>query len=173
LGGDGIELGCSVDRAHNSEGCVSESKSLKKTGHRFEKGNAYGAAGRPQGSRNSATIALQSLLDGEGEAITRKAISMALEGDATAMRLVIERLIPPTRERRVNLTLPPVTTAADVTGAIGAVLQSVASGELAPGEGQQLAALLEAQRKSIETVQLEERLAALEARRDTKGISGK
>jgi hypothetical protein len=144
---------------------VSEPKILKKTGHRFEKGNTYGAAGRPQGSRNSATIALQALLDGEGEAITRKAISMALEGDSTAMRLVIERLIPPTRERRVNLTLPKVTTPADTTVAIRAVLEAVASGELAPGEGQQLAALLEAQRKSIETVQLEERLTALERKR--------
>jgi hypothetical protein len=141
------------------------SKNEKRTADtRFQPGNQSGK-GRPTGSRNSATIALQALLDGEGEAITRKAISMALEGDTTAMRLVIERLIPPTRERRVSLTLPAVTTAADVTGAIGAVLEAVASGELAPGEGQQLAALLEAQRKSIETVQLEARVAELEARR--------
>jgi hypothetical protein len=104
-------------------------------------------------------------LDGKGEAITRKATELAKKGDSTAMRLVIDRLIPPTRERRVNLTLPKVTTPADITGAIGAVLEAVASGELAPGEGQQLAALLEAQRKSIETVQLEERVAALETRR--------
>ena len=143
---------------------MSEAKSSKKIGHRFEKGNTYGAAGRPQGSR-TATIALQALLDGEGEAITRKAISMALEGDSTALRLVLERLIPPTKERRVNLVLPKVTTATDITAAIGAVLEAVASGELAPGEGQQLTALLEAQRKSIETVQLEERVAALEQRR--------
>jgi hypothetical protein len=132
---------------------------------RFQPGNTIGKAGRPQGSRNSATIALQALLDGEGEAITRKAIELAKAGDSTAMRLVIERLIPPTRERRVNLTLPKVTTASDVTGAIGAVLEAVASGELAPGEGQAIAGLLEAQRKSIETVQLEARVAELEARR--------
>jgi hypothetical protein len=111
---------------------MSESKISKRTGHRFEPGNKHGK-GRPEGSRNKATVALQSLLDSEGEAITRKAISMALEGDSTSLRLVLERLVPPARERRVNLTLPPVTTAADVTGAIGAVLEAVASGELAPG----------------------------------------
>jgi hypothetical protein len=42
------------------------------------------------------------------------------------------------------------------------VLEAVASGELAPGEGQQLAALLEAQRKNIETVELEHRIRNLE-----------
>jgi hypothetical protein len=139
---------------------------------RFQPGNKYGK-GRPEGSRNKATITLQALLDSEGEAITRKAISMALGGDSTALRPVLERLVPPTKERRVNLTLPKVTTTADVTGAIGAVLEAVASGELAPGEGQQLAALLEAQRKSIETVQLEARVADLEAKRDSKGAQPK
>jgi hypothetical protein len=144
-----------------SEPSKNERKTIRG---RFQPGNKYGK-GRPEGSRNKATITLQALLDSEGEAITRKAIELAKKGDATAMRLVIERLIPPTRERRVNLTLPKVTTAGDVTGAIGAVLEAVARRELAPGEGQQLAALLEAQRKSIETVQLEERVAALEQRR--------
>jgi hypothetical protein len=146
---------------------MSESKNSKKTGHRFEPGNKHGK-GRPEGSRNSATIALQSLLEDEGEAITRKAIELAKEGDSTAMRLVLERLIPPTRERRVNLTLPKVTTVADITVAIGAVLEAVAHGELAPGEGQALTGLLEAQRKSIEMVQLEQRVAQLERVRDAK-----
>jgi hypothetical protein len=40
--------------------------------------------GRPQGSRNKATIALQALLDEEGEQITRKAIEMAKAGGNTA-----------------------------------------------------------------------------------------
>jgi hypothetical protein len=146
---------------------MSESKNSEKTGHRFARGNKYGK-GRPEGSRNSATIALQSLLDDEGEAITRKAIEMALEGDSTALRLVLERLVPPTRERRVNLTLPKVTTAADIAVAIGAVLEAVANGELAPSEGQSLTGLLEAQRKSIETAQLEQRVTQLERRADAK-----
>jgi hypothetical protein len=63
---------------------------------------------------------------------------------------------------RVNLTLPKVATAADITGAVGAVLDVVSSGELAPGEGQQLAALLEAQRKNIEMLELEQRVFKLE-----------
>jgi hypothetical protein len=137
-------------------------KGQKKTGHRFASGNNYGK-GRPEGSRNAATIALQSLLDNEGEAITRKAIELAKAGDSTALRLVLERLIPPTRERRINLTLPKIESAADIVGAIAAIMQAVANGSITPGEGQTLAALMEAQRKSIETAEMENRLAALEA----------
>jgi hypothetical protein len=151
------------------EGAMSEpSKNERKTIRgRFQPGNKYGK-GRPEGSRNKATITLQSLLDEEGEAITRKAIELAKKGDSTAMRLVIERLIPPTRERRVSLPLPMVTTAADTTAALGAVLEGVARGELTPSEGQALAGLLESQRRNIETLDLESRLAAIE-----QNIAGK
>jgi hypothetical protein len=73
----------------------------------FKPGNKAGH-GRPQGSRNSATIALQALLDGEGEAVTRKLIELALKGDPTGLRLVTERLIPVARDRRLSIELPPV-----------------------------------------------------------------
>ena len=136
--------------------------------HLFQPGNTWGAAGRPQGSRNKATIALQALLDEEGEQITRKAVEMALRGDSTAMRLVLERLIPPPKERPVNLSLPKVTTPAETTVAIGAVLEAVADGSITPGEGQSLAGLLESQRKALETLALEARLAAVE-----QAIAGK
>jgi hypothetical protein len=85
-----------------------------------------------------------------------------VKGDATALRLVLERLIPPTRERPINLSLPKVETAQEITVAIGAVLAAVADGTISPSEGQALAGLLEAQRKSIETVEIEKRLVALE-----------
>jgi hypothetical protein len=57
-------------------------------GKPFQLGNS----GRPSGSRNKATLALEALLDGEAEALTRKAIEMALEGDTTVMRLVMDRI---------------------------------------------------------------------------------
>jgi hypothetical protein len=104
------------------------------------------------------------MLEDEGEAITRKAIEMAKAGDATALRLVIERLIPPTRERRLRLNLLQVDKPERIFAAIGVVLSAVADGTITPGEGQTIAALLESQRKSIETVQLEQRLAALEGK---------
>jgi len=62
-------------------------------GKPFQPGNA----GRPKGTRNKATLALEALLDGEGEALTRRAIQMALEGDTTAMRLCLDGSSRPVR----------------------------------------------------------------------------
>jgi hypothetical protein len=50
--------------------------------------------------------------------------------------------------------------------AFGTVLGAVPDGTILPSEGQLLAALTEAQRKAIETVHHEERLAALDGERD-------
>ena len=140
---------------------AAPSKDARKTGHRFARGNSFGK-GRPQGSRNKATIALQALLDEEGEQITRKAIEMAKAGDSAALRLVIDRLIPPVRERRLSLELPKIETPAGVVAAIGVVLDAVGAGKITPSEGQALAGLLEAQRKNMETLELEARIAAVE-----------
>ena len=49
-------------------------------------------AGKPKGVRNRATLAAEALLDGEAEALTRKAVEMALAGDVMALKLCLERL---------------------------------------------------------------------------------
>jgi hypothetical protein len=140
----------------------SEGKQRRGPGRRFEKGQSGNPAGRAKGSRNKATIALQTLLDEEGEQITRKAIELAKAGDSAALRLVIDRLIPPVRERRLSLDLPKIETPAGLVEAIGVVLDAVGAGQITPSEGQVLAGLLEAQRKNMETLELEARIAAVE-----------
>jgi hypothetical protein len=54
------------------------------------------------------------LLEGESEALTRRAVELALEGDPTAMRLCLERIMAPCRERTVKFGLPPIESAADI-----------------------------------------------------------
>ena len=66
------------------------------------------------------------------------------------------------RGRPVTLDLPALTNAADLAAALGSVVNAVASGELSPEEGQAVAAILEGQRRALETVDLEQRLSALE-----------
>ena len=134
-------------------------------GRPFQAGNTHGK-GRPAGSRNKATIALQSLLEGEGEAITRKAVEMmALEGDTTALRLCLDRLLPPVRDKLINLSLPKAETARDVTKAVGVVLEALGQGDITPSEAQTVVSLLETHRKAIETADLEARIAELESSR--------
>jgi hypothetical protein len=76
-------------------------------GRPFERGRSGNPSGRRVGCRNKTTIAAATLLAGEAEALTRKAVELALVGDPTAMRLCIERVLPQCRERTVKFALPP------------------------------------------------------------------
>ena len=49
------------------------------------------------------------LLDGEAEALTRKCVDMALDGDIQALKLCMERILPPVKEQKINVELPPVS----------------------------------------------------------------
>ena len=131
---------------------------------RFQKGKSGNPKGRPQGSRNASTMAAEMLMEGEAEAITQKCVDMAMDGDPTALRLCVSRLMPIKRERTISLDLPPLESSQDSLKAIGSVLGAVAAGEITPGEGTAVARLLEVQRAAFEIVELENRLDALEAR---------
>lgn len=134
----------------------------KQRGRPFKKGQSGNPAGRPQGSRNRVSLAVDELLEGQAEALTQKAIDSALEGDSTALRLCLERICPVRRERPISVSLPAIVTAADTVKAVGAAIAAVASGEITPSEGAALAGMIEAQRRAIETMELEERIARLE-----------
>ena len=131
-------------------------------GRPFSKGQSGNPTGKPKGTRHHATMAAEAMLEGEAAAITRKAISMALEGDSTAMRLVTERVVPLRRGKPVRFDFPPIEHASDVSKALGDILRATSQGELTPDEAAMLAGILEAKRKAIETVDVEARLAALE-----------
>ena len=137
-------------------------KSGRNTDGTFGPGNS----GKPKGTRHKATQAALALLDGEAEALTRQAVTMALGGDTTALRLCLERIVPPRRDAPVTFDLPPMETARDAAKAAGAVLGAVAEGELTPGEGASLMALVEGFRRTLETSELEARVAALEGASD-------
>ena len=123
---------------------------------------APGNPGRPQGARHKATMAALALLDGEAESLTRQAVTMALAGDATALRLCLERIAPPRKDVPVAFALPAMTTAKDAATAAAAVLGAVASGALTPTEGAHIMGLIEAYRRTLETTELEGRVTALE-----------
>lgn len=132
----------------------------------FEPGKSGNPNGRKSGSRNKVTLAMEELLEGEAEVLTRKAIELAQEGDATALRICFDRLYPPRKGGPVRLELPDVIDSAeDVSAAVGAVVKSVAEGEISPEEAQTVSAILETKRKAIETVEIERRLTELERRR--------
>ena len=78
---------------------------------RFKPGQSGNPAGRPKGARHASTLAIEALLDGEGEAITRKAIEAAKAGDMVAIRLVLDRICPPRKSRPIHIELPAISDA--------------------------------------------------------------
>jgi hypothetical protein len=132
---------------------------------RFTPGKSGNPSGRPKGALNKATLATQALLDGEAEALTRKAVELAKEGHPAALRLCLERLLPPRKDRPITFALPQLEGAEDLTKALGAILEAVAQGEITPGEGQTLTAMLDTYRKGLETTDHEARIIALEKER--------
>src|SRR3954454_10666599 len=118
----------------------------KNTGKRggappFQKGQSGNPRGRPPGARNRATQAVQAMLDGEAETITRKAVELAKAGDTVALRLCLDRLAPVRKDRPVMFALPAIETTADLPKASAALLEAVASGELTPSEAAELGKL--------------------------------
>ena len=129
---------------------------------KFKSGQSGNPGGRPKGSLNKATLASQALLEGEAEALTRKVVELAKEGHPAALRLCLERLLPPRKDRPISFTLPKIKAAEDLPKVLGAILEAVAQGEITPGEGQTLTVMLDAYRKGLETTDLEARVTALE-----------
>src|ERR1700746_1210330 len=98
----------------------------------FLPGQSGNPAGRPRGARNKKTIALEALLDGESEALMEKMIGMAKMGADLAMRLCMERMLAPQRERPVPLRLPRIEGDADARQASAEVIEALGEGEVTP-----------------------------------------
>ena len=110
---------------------------------RFPPKSSGNPAGRPKGSRNKTTLAAQGLLDGEAEALTRKAIELALSGDPVALRLCLERILPRCGGRLVELPLPKVKTVTETALGLATVIHAVGAGMLTPGEAETISRILE------------------------------
>jgi hypothetical protein len=142
---------------------MTENSAPKHAG-RWQPGQSGNPAGKPRGARHKATLAAEALLDGEAEALTRRAIELALAGDGPALRLCIERLVPAKRDRPVSFDLPAIETAGDASRAMAAILAATASGDVTPSEAEAVSKLIETHLRALEATEFERRLAALEGK---------
>jgi hypothetical protein len=142
----------------------AERTAPKQRGRPCPKGCSGNPRGRPKGARNAATRLVEQLLDGEAEALMRKLIEKAKHGDTAALRLCIDRIMPPRRERPVNVKLPPLVSVDDASSAVAAIAAAVANGELGTTEAADLVKIVEGFVRAAEATDLQSRLLALEAR---------
>lgn len=151
-------------------------KKDKMSGHRDAKGRfVKGNPGGPGGPRRKAYELRQAVDQAVSAehiaAVVRKATRLALEGDMQAARFVLDRTCgrapeAPAQLDPVDLSLPPLQTAEDCNQAISLVIDRICEGGVDRDVAKILISSIETRVKTIETVELERRLAQLEQAAD-------
>ena len=145
---------------------MSLANTRRKQAGGFQKGQSGNPRGRPMGSRNNATLACEALLEGQAEALTQKAVDMALAGDPVALRICLERICPVRKDRAVRFPLPPITSARDAADIAAAVAQAVAAGHVTPSEAAEIAKVVDVYVRAYQTADLSDRVACVEQMTD-------
>jgi hypothetical protein len=127
-------------------------------GRPFPKSNG----GRRIGSKNKSSLILAALSDGDREALMSKGLALAKAGDVTMLKFFLSRMLP--RERLIRINLPRMEFADDGVEALGSIARAVSEGSITPGEGSNLANLLNSYSRAIDNADVVKRLDALEAR---------
>jgi hypothetical protein len=125
----------------------------------FQKGESGNPAGRPRGIVNRATALTQNLLSEHAEWIARK---LAEAGDMAAIRVCMERLLPPIKQQPVAVELPPIEKPADSVEAMVSIAAAVAAGDVTAAEAAELAKVVDVYVRALDSKGFNERLSALE-----------
>lgn len=126
----------------------------------WQPGQSGNRSGKPKGSSDKRT-ALRELLLPHAPALVEKALELALSGDTTALKLCLDRMMPPLRAKE-----EPVTFALERSAPLAdlgrSVIQAIATGHLTPDQGGHILSALAGLAKLVELDELEQRIAALE-----------
>ena len=132
----------------------------------FQKGQSGNPAGRPRGARNRATQLGYSLLENELAMVMNKVIELITAGNTAALKMYLDRIVPIARG---SCELPPLAKAADSIGAMTAIAEAVANGELAPSEAASVTRVVEVFVKAFELHSL--RRAPRQARMERRAVA--
>jgi hypothetical protein len=143
---------------------MAENTAGKQRGKPFPKGRSGNPSGKPKGARHKTTLLAEKLMQDDAENIVNAVLTAARDGDMTAARIVLDRILPARRDNPVTFALPKIKRPADAVAASAAILSAVADGRLTPGEAFEVSKLIEGFVKTLEVAELEERLAELEER---------
>ena len=133
-------------------------------------GGARIGAGRPKGSVNQRTVDM--LADAATAGISPIEYMLRIlrndEADPKERAWAAEKAAPYLHPRPapvprpIRIELPDTSTVDGIRAGLQSIARSIANGEIAPVDGQGLIAVVEAQRKAIETDDILARLAKLE-----------
>ena len=102
---------------------------------------------------------MRELLEPHAEELVAKVVEIAKNGDTTALRICIDRLIPPIKARD-----EPVS--ASLSGSLGeqgrSVLDALATGTVTPDQAATMLTAIATQARIVEVDEIEKRVTALE-----------
>src|SRR2546430_7352306 len=82
---------------------MADNAAGNQRGRQFQKGQSGNPSGKPPGTRARVTVLGEKIMQDEADAIVQSVVQAAKNGDPTAMRLCVERLIPVRKGRRSRL----------------------------------------------------------------------
>ncbi len=127
---------------------------------KFKPGRSGNPAGRPKGTKDRRTE-LRALIKPHAPDLIAKALALANEGDVAALKLLLERAVPPYRPIGEAVTFP-MPKQGSLADSGRAVMEAIADGNLPPDMGRQLIDALAALGRIVELDELDKRLSALE-----------
>ena len=136
-------------------------KTGTKQDTRFKKGQSGNPKGKPKGAKHKVTQAAMVLLDGEAEALTRKAIELALDGDVTALRLCLDRIAPSLKSTAPLINID-IEQPESLTDTAKAFVDAAANGEIPPDIAAQLVSAVASVARVEEMENVKLRLETLE-----------
>ena len=116
----------------------------------FEQGVSGNPGGRPPGVPDKRT-ALRKLFEPHSEALVNKAVEMALEGDATALRLCLDKIIPSYKSESQPIVFDALKGADGLVAQGQAIITSIACGDVAAPDGGALIGALTQMARLVET----------------------
>lgn len=125
----------------------------------FEQGQSGNPAGRPRGIRDRRTELRGMLLESAPELIA-KVVAMARAGDTTALRICMDRLLPPAKAKDDPVPLDGITDS--LTANSRRIVRAMSEGHITPEEASTMLGALASQARIVEADEIEKRLAALE-----------
>ena len=134
---------------------------------RFAKGNPGGPGGARKRSFVMREAAEEAITPEHVAALMRKALRLGLEGDLSAIRLVLERVCGrpadvSTAAEPLDLALPSMKTAKECNAALEQVATALCEGRMNLDAARTLVELIAARIKGIEPLEIEQRLLAIE-----------
>ena len=134
---------------------------------RFAAGNPGGKGGSRRRVLEFRQAAEEAIAPEHVAALLRKTLRMALEGNLSAIKVLLDRTIgraseAPSESEPLGIDLPSLGTAADCSMALDKLIEGVCNGSVDKSSAQVLIAGVQARLRTLELVEFERRLSDME-----------